>query len=109
MYSSSLNPLQMIGVSLSAIARTASSSGFDPASRPKLIRTAEFEYLFDHLPLLVYLDGKNAAIAALISVFAHRRIERLVHFAKPVLENIAEPDQNGQRDAAPLERVDQLF
>ncbi len=34
MYSSSLKPLQMIGVSLSAIAITAISSGFDPASRP---------------------------------------------------------------------------
>ena len=36
MYSSSLKPLQMIGVSLSASAITASSSGFDPASRPNL-------------------------------------------------------------------------
>ena len=35
MYSASLKPLQMIGVSLSAIATTASSSGFEPASRPK--------------------------------------------------------------------------
>ena len=35
MYSSSLKPLQMIGVSLSASAMTASSSGFEPASRPK--------------------------------------------------------------------------
>ena len=34
MYSSSLKPLQMIGVSLSAMAITASSSGFEPASRP---------------------------------------------------------------------------
>ncbi len=34
MYSSSLKPLQMIGVSLSATARTASSSGFEPASSP---------------------------------------------------------------------------
>ena len=34
MNSSSLKPLQMIGVSLSARARTASSSGFEPASRP---------------------------------------------------------------------------
>ena len=36
MYSSSLKPLQMMGVSLSAMARTASSSGFEPASRPNL-------------------------------------------------------------------------
>ena len=36
MNSASLNPLQMIGVVLSAIATTASNSGFEPASRPKL-------------------------------------------------------------------------
>ena len=36
MYSASLNPLQMIGVPLVAIAITASSSGFEPASRPNL-------------------------------------------------------------------------
>ncbi len=35
MYSKSLKPLQMIGVSLLAIADTASSSGLLPASRPK--------------------------------------------------------------------------
>jgi hypothetical protein len=35
MNSPSLNPLQMIGVSLSARAATASNSGFEPASRPK--------------------------------------------------------------------------
>ena len=56
MYSSSLKPLQMIGVSLSAIASTASSSGFEPASRPNLIRLAEVEDFFDDLPLLVHLD-----------------------------------------------------
>ena len=36
MYSSSLKPLQMMGVSLSASAITAISSGFEPASRPNL-------------------------------------------------------------------------
>ncbi len=35
MYSASLKPLQMMGVSLFAIATTASSSGLLPASRPK--------------------------------------------------------------------------
>ena len=35
MYSSSLKPLQMMGVSLSASAITAINSGFEPASRPK--------------------------------------------------------------------------
>ena len=56
MYSSSLKPLQMIGVSLSAIAITASSSGFDPASRPNPIGPAELEDLLHYLPLLVHLD-----------------------------------------------------
>ena len=35
MYSSSLKPLQMIGVSLVAMAITAISSGFEPTSSPK--------------------------------------------------------------------------
>ena len=34
MYSASLNPLQMMGVPLVAMAMTASSSGFEPASSP---------------------------------------------------------------------------
>ena len=36
MNSASLNPLQMMGVSLSAMAATAISSGFEPASSPNL-------------------------------------------------------------------------
>ena len=36
MNSASLNPLQMMGVSLSAIATTAINSGFEPASSPNL-------------------------------------------------------------------------
>ena len=36
MNSASLNPLQMMGVSLSAIDATAISSGFEPASSPNL-------------------------------------------------------------------------
>ena len=56
MYSASLKPLQMIGVVLSAIATTASSSGFEPASRPKRAASRSCA-LLDDLPLLVHLDG----------------------------------------------------
>ena len=42
MYSASLKPLQMIGVSLDAIAITASSSGLLPASRPNRYGAPKF-------------------------------------------------------------------
>ena len=109
MYSSSLKPLQMIGVSLSAIASTASSSGFEPASRPNLIRPAVLEDFLHHLPLLIDLDGIDAAVAALVVVLGDGALERLVHFAQAMLQNLAEADQNRQRDAAQLQIVDQLL
>ena len=33
----------------------------------------------------------------------------LVHFTEAVLQNLAEPDQDGQRNAAQLKIVDQLL
>ena len=64
MNSKSLKPLQMIGVSLLAIADTASSSGLLPASRPKPY-CAEVQHFLDHLALLVHLDRIDAAVLAL--------------------------------------------
>jgi hypothetical protein len=36
-------------------------------------------------------------------------LERLVHFAEAVLKDFAEAEQDGERDAAELEIVDQFF
>ena len=100
MNSSSLKPLQMIGVSLSASASTASSSGLEPASRPKLIRPAEVEHLFDDVPLLVDLDRVDAAVVALVVVLGDGRLEGLVDLAEAMLEDVGEAEQDRQVDAA---------
>ena len=109
MYSSSLKPLQMIGVSLSAIAITASSSGFEPASRPNWYGLPNSKHFFHHLALLVHLDRIHAANRCPGSCARDRVGERLVHLAQPVLQNFAEANQNRRRDAAQHQRVDQLL
>ena len=96
MNSASLKPLQMIGVSLSASATTASSSGLEPASRPNPIRTPEFEDLLDDLPLLIDLDGIHAHVTARVLVLRDRRAECLVDVLDPVLKDVSKPDQRGQ-------------
>ena len=62
MNSASLKPLQMIGVSLSASATTASSSGLLPASRPKPYGRPKSSDFLDDLALLVDLDRVDAAV-----------------------------------------------
>ena len=103
MNSASLKPLQMIGVSLSAIAMTASNSGLLPASRPNLNGRPKSQHLFDHLPLLIHLDRIDAAVVALIFVLGDGRLEGAVNFAEPMLENFGEADQNRQIDAPQLQ------
>ncbi len=98
----------MIGVSLSAMARTASSSGFEPGLESEIVRAAKLKYLLDDLPLLIDLDRVNAAVATLITVLADGGVEGLMQFAQAMLQNVREADENRQRDAAPLKRVDEL-
>ena len=74
----------------------------------EMIRPAELEDLFHHLPLLIHLDRINAAVIALVVVLGDGALERLVHFAQPMLENFGEADQDGQPDAAQLQFFDQL-
>jgi hypothetical protein len=93
----------MIGVSFEAMATTASSSGLLPASRPKPYCAPKF----DDLALLVHLDGVDAAVAALVVVLAHRALKRLMNFAEPMLEDVGEAQQDGRRQAAKLEPIDQ--
>ena len=65
----------------------------------ELVGPAVFEDFFHHLPLLVDLDRIHAAIAGLVVVLGDGVLERLVHLAQAVLQNFAEADQDGQRDA----------
>ena len=109
MNSASLKPLQMMGVLLSASATTASSSGLEPASRPKSNGRAELEHFLDDLPLLVDLDRVDADVAALVLVLGDGRLEGVVDVLQPVLEDVAEADERRQVDAAALQVVDQLL
>ena len=65
-------------------------------------------FLYD-LPLLVDLDGINAEVAALITVFGDGRLKRGVNLAQPVFQNVGEADQDGQRNTAQYQRVDQFL
>ncbi len=73
-----------------------------------MIGPAELEDFLHHLPLLVHLDRIHAAVIALVVVLGDGALERLVHFAQPVLEDFGEADQDGEPDAAQLEFFDQL-
>ena len=53
-------------------------SGFEAES----VRAAELEDFFDHLALLVHLDGINAAVTALIVVLGDGVLEGLVQLAQ---------------------------
>ena len=73
-----------------------------PSLQTEPVRTPVLENFLHHLALLVHLDGINAAVAALVAVIVDRVLKRLVHFAEPVLEDLAEAEQNRQRDPAEL-------
>ena len=109
MYSSSLKPLQMMGVSLSARAMTAMQLGLGAGFQAEAEGLAEFEDLFDHLALLVDLDGIDAAVAALVLVLGDGGLEGAVDFAEAVLQDVGEADEDGEVDAAQDQRVDQFL
>ena len=77
--------------------------------QPEIVRPAVFENLFHHLPLLVDLDRIDAAVIALVAVLGNRVLKRLMQLAQPVLQDLAETDQQRQRDAAELEIVHQFL
>src|SRR5579875_104478 len=79
------------------------------AFQSKPIRPAKIDNFFHHLPLLIHLDGVHAAVGALIAVFTDRGIKRLVQLCQPVPQNASKTNQDGQRDATPLQRVHQLL
>ena len=109
MNSSSLKPLQMIGVSLSASADDGQQLRLGAGLEAEVVRRAEVEHLLDDLPLLVDLDRVDAAVAALVLVLGDRRLEGVVDLADPVAEDVGEADQDRQLDAAELQVVDQLL
>ncbi len=82
--------------------------GLGAGFQTKMIRPAEVEDLFHHLPLLVHLDRIHAAVIALVVVLGDGVLEGLIHFAQTMLEDFSEADQDGQPDAAQFELFDQL-
>ncbi len=109
MNSASLNPLQMIGVVLSAMRDDRQELGLRAGLEAEVVWLAELVDLFDDLPLLVDLDGVDAAVPALVLVLGDGGVEGGVNVAKAVLQDVREPNQHRQADAAELEPVDQLL
>ncbi len=79
MNSSSLKPLQMIGVS-SAVGQGQHGQQFRLGAglQAEVKRLAEVENLLDDVPLLIDLDRIDAAVLALVVVFADGGLEGVV-------------------------------
>jgi hypothetical protein len=88
---------------------TASSSGFEPASRPKPMLAPDLVDLFDDVALLVDLDGVDADVAALVVVLLDGGIEDGAEFAHLHAEDFEEADEDGGIDAAQHEGIDEFF
>src|SRR5262245_38283698 len=65
--------------------------------------------LLDDLALLVDLDRVDAAVTTLVLVLLDGRLERLLHLADAVAEDVGEADEHGQLMAAGLELVDEIL
>ena len=116
MNSSSLKPLQMIGVASLLVLGVALRQGEDghqlglaAGLEAEVERLAEVEDLLDDLALLVHLDRVDAAVAVLVLGLLDGVLERLVQLADAVPEDVGEAEEDRQLDAARLELVDQLL
>ena len=96
MNSSSLKPLQMIGVSLSAMRHHGQQLRLAAGLEAEAVRPAEVEHFLDDLPLLVDLDRVDADVAALVLVLGDGGLEGVVDLAEAVLEDVGEADQDRQ-------------
>ena len=80
-----------------------------PGLEAEVVRPAEIEHFLDDLPLLVDLDGIDAEVLALVRVLRDRRLEGAVNVGEPLPQDVAEPDENRQADAAELQVIDELL
>ena len=83
--------------------------GLGPGLEAELVRPAEVEHFLDDLPLLVHLDRVHAEILAFVRVRVDGRLKRVVDVRQPLLQDVAEPDQDRQADAAQLQVIDELL
>src|SRR4030095_536931 len=75
----------------------------------EFVRPAEVEHFLDDLALLIDLDGIDAEVLAFVRILRDRRLERVEDVAEPVLQNVAEPDQNRETETAKLQMFDKLL
>ena len=95
MNSSSLKPLQMIGVSPPLVmARTASKFRLGAGLDAEVERLAEVEELLDDVALLIDFDRINAAISALIAGLGDRFAEGVGDLGDAMAQNVREADQD---------------
>ena len=110
MNSSSLKPLQTMGVSGGfGQGEHGQQLGLRAGLESEMVRLAEIEDLLDDVPLLIDLDRVDAAIIALVVVFANGRAEGVVDLADAMAEDVRKTQQNRQLDAALLELIDQFL
>ena len=83
--------------------------GLRPGLEAEAVGPAEIEDFLDHLPLLVDLDRIDADVAPLVRVLRDGRLEGAVDVRHAVAEDIAEPDEDRQVDAAELQVIDELL
>ncbi len=74
--------------------------GFGADFEPEMIGPPVLQNFLHDLALLVDLDGINTEISTLITVFGDRGLKSGIDLAQPVLENVGEADQDGQRNTA---------
>ena len=83
--------------------------GLGPGFKAEVVGPAEVEHFFDHLPLLVDLDGIDAEVLPVVRVLADRRLERAVDVGQPLAEDVAKANENRQANPAQLQVVNELL
>ena len=93
----------------SVIAITASSSGFEPTSRPKPNSRAVAVDLLDDQPLLVHLDREHRGVAVAIVVLGDGGREGVVQPLETVAQDVGETQHHGRVEVARLEPPDDFI
>ncbi|GLJ09172.1 hypothetical protein SUGI_0103080 [Cryptomeria japonica] len=79
------------GFPLQRQAMVSSSSSFDPASRPKANSFPNSSgNVFDHVAVLVVLDGVNSLKMGVVSLHGYGGVEGALQGLEPVVEHVHE-------------------
>ena len=104
MYFSSLYPLQRMSPPLScALASAIEKLGLAARFEPEAPGRPELDDLLDDVPLLVDLDGIDAAVHPRVAVLGDRPGEALVEATDAVAQDVGEADEQGKLEAARLQ------